>query len=106
MALTEIQSESELTIAIKTGVTLLDFNASWCSPCRLQKPILENIAERFKDKASVATINIDRYQNLAIEKGIQSIPTLLIYKNNTEILRFVGLQDESTLFNALYKIID
>jgi thioredoxin 1 len=106
MELIEIQYESELMQAIRTGVVLLDFNAPWCSPCLMQKQILKNIARRFKNRASILTINIDNHQNLASEKGIKSIPTILIFKNSSEVIRFVGLQDESTIFNALLKIVD
>jgi thioredoxin 1 len=106
MALITINSQTEFDTAIKNGAILIDFNAPWCAPCRLQEPILDKIAERFDGRVVVAVLNIDNYQNIAKELGIQSIPTLIIFKNTKEIQRFVGLQPEAALATALGKLQD
>ena len=102
----EITSKTEFDSTIQNGVTLVDFNAPWCGPCRSQEPILERIADQFDGRALVAAINIDNHQMIAMELGIQSIPTLIIFKNNKEIQRFIGLQPEATLTGALEKLLD
>ncbi len=102
----EITSKTEFDSTIQNGVTLVDFNAPWCGPCRSQEPILERIADQFDGRALVAAINIDNHQMIAMELGIQSIPTLIIFKNNKEIQRFIGLQPEATLTSALEKLLD
>jgi len=86
---------------IASGVTLVDFNAPWCAPCRSQEPIIEELASRYKEKATIAAMNIDDHQDLAIKLGIQSIPTLIVFKNNKEIQRFVGIQADKILAKAL-----
>lgn len=103
---TEIKSKTEFDNTIQNGVTLVDFNAPWCAPCRSQEPILERIADQFDGRAIIAGMNIDNHQNIAMELGIQSIPTLIIFKNKKEIQRFIGLQPETTLSGALEKLLD
>lgn len=86
---------------IANGVTLVDFNAPWCAPCRSQEPILEELAARYTKKATIAAMNIDDHPDLAVKLGIRSIPTLIIFKNSKEIQRLVGLQAETILAEAL-----
>lgn len=101
MEIKEMQSGDEFTNTIKDGVTLADFNAPWCAPCRTQEPILEKLADQFQEKASVAAMNVDQNQDVAMQLGIRSIPTLIIFKESKEIERFVGVQPEAVLSEAL-----
>lgn len=82
---------------IKQGVSLIDFNAPWCAPCRAQKPIINQLAEKYKGRVTVAELDIDENREEAMELGIASIPTLIIYRESIEVERFVGLQDAGTL---------
>jgi thioredoxin 1 len=86
---------------IAEGVTLVDFNAPWCAPCRAQEPIIEELAAKYKEKASVASMNIDKYSDIAVKLGIRSIPTIIVFKKSKEIQRFVGLQAEKILAEAI-----
>lgn len=106
MEIKEIESPGGFQKAIRDGVTLLDFNAPWCAPCRSQEPILEVVARNFKGKALVASVNVDRNQDVAARLGIMSIPTLVVFKDNKEIQRFVGLQPEVTLSEALDRLLE
>ncbi len=90
---------------IKSGVTLVDFNASWCGPCRMQKPVLEQLAEQRIGEVTFAEVNVDENQQSAIKLGVMSIPTLIIFKDGKEIERFVGLQPENTLSVAIEKAL-
>jgi len=101
MEIKEIQTGDEFTNAIKDGVTLTDFNAPWCAPCRTQEPILKKLADQFQEKALVAAMNVDQNQDVAMQLGIRSIPTLIIFKDSKEIERFVGVQPEAVLSEAL-----
>lgn len=101
----ELLSENGFKNEIEQGITLVDFNAPWCTPCRAQEPILIALAKQFEGKASVAAMNIDDNRETAANLGIQSIPTLIIFKNGTEIQRFVGLQSEDTLEDAIKKLL-
>ena len=101
----EITSIDEFEKAIKQGVTLVDFHAPWCAPCRSQEPIIDHLSNTFKGKVLIAAMDIDGQQALAENLGIQGIPTLILYKDKEEIQRFVGLQEEYTLIEALDKAL-
>jgi thioredoxin 1 len=101
----EIRSRDELEKVIMDGISLMDFSAPWCAPCRLQEPIIHQLAAQFEGKALFARMNIDQDRDVVMNLGIQSIPTLIIFKNSKEIQRFVGLQSESALSEALKKIL-
>lgn len=101
----EIRSREELEKAKTKGLTLVDFGTPWCTPCRLQKPILRQLAAQFQRKALIAVMNIDENRDLASNMGIQGIPTLILFRNGKEIQRFVGLQSESTLSEAVRKLL-
>jgi thioredoxin 1 len=105
MEVKQIRSVEGFEQAIRGGVALLDFNAPWCAPCRSQEPILETLAEHYEGKALVASMNVDENQDVAGRLGIMSIPTLVIFKESREIQRFVGLQPESILSEALNRVV-
>jgi thioredoxin 1 len=92
--------------SIARGITLVDFNAPWCRPCRQQEPIIQALEAEFAAEAHIRTVNIDDHQDVALHLGIQSIPTIIIYKDGQEISRFVGLQSTDTLVRALRSAID
>ena len=101
----EIKSGVELEKAKMSGLTLVDFGAPWCAPCCLQEPIIRQLAAQFKGKAYIAAVNVDESSDVASNLGIRSIPTLILFRNGKEIQRFVGLQSEATLSEALKKLI-
>jgi thioredoxin 1 len=105
MEVKQIRSTEGFQKAIEDGVTLMDFNAPWCAPCRSQEPILKILAQNFEGKAMVASMNVDENRDIATRLGIMSIPTLVIFKNSKEIQRFVGLQPETTLSEALNSLV-
>jgi len=102
----EILSQQDFDKIIGKGVTLLDFNAPWCAPCRAQEPILEKLAAEYKGKASIAAMNIDKNNEIAGKLGIQSIPTLIVFKNGKEIQRLVGLQSKDILADILDNLLN
>ena len=106
MALNTLQSKEEYEKAIESGLTLMDFNAPWCAPCRTQEPILERLSIQYEGKATISAMNVDENQDIAASLGIQSIPTMIIFKNNKEIQRFVGVQSEDTLSDAIAGLLD
>ena len=94
MGIKEIESLEKFETAIAEGVSLMDFNAPWCGPCRSQEPILEAISDQLSGKASVSAINVDENRDIAAKFGIQSIPTLIVFKDSKEMQRFVGLHEK------------
>ena len=98
-------NENEFESAIRNGVVLVDFNATWCAPCRVQEPIIRQLAIKFEDQARVTSLNIDTNRETALKLCIHSIPTLVLFKNGKEIQRFIGLQSEKSLSQAIENVL-
>lgn len=94
-------TDSTFDAAISTGVSLVDFWATWCPPCRMQGPIIEKLAETLDGKAMVAKVDVDQNNETAGKFEVSSIPTLIIFKNGKEVKRFVGVQQETALADAV-----
>ncbi|MCD4719254.1 MAG: thioredoxin [Desulfobacula sp.] len=90
---------------LKNGVTLVDFNANWCAPCKAQEPVIKKLIKTYQNRASIIEINIDDHRTLATQYMVQSIPTLILFKDGKEIKRFVGLQSETTIAKSLDDVI-
>lgn len=103
--MTGVLSEKGFADLVQSGVTVVDFNAPWCAPCRAQEPILRRIAGRFAGRAVVVSLEVDDHSDIARDLGIHSIPTLVIFKNGKEIQRFVGLRSESVISTALQGVL-
>lgn len=83
--------------------TLVDFFATWCGPCRMQGPILEEVKNRVGDKANIIKIDIDKNQQLAAHYRVQSVPTLIMFKNGEAVWRTVGVQQADLLESKIYE---
>jgi len=78
--------------AIESGkVVVIDFWATWCGPCVKLGPVVEELAEKYADKAMIGKINIDEESDIVAECGIRSVPTVLFFKNGELVDRSVGL---------------
>jgi len=84
---------------VAKGVTLVDFHADWCGPCRMLSPVLDQIAADMKGKAAVGKVDIDAEQKIAAEFQISSVPTLILFKNGKEVNRLVGLRNAEAVKN-------
>jgi thioredoxin 1 len=80
---------------VKEGVSLVDFWAPWCGPCRMIAPVIEELANDFEGKANICKINTDEEQDLAVKFGIRSIPTVLIMKDGEIVDTLVGANSKT-----------
>jgi thioredoxin 1 len=80
---------------------LMDFYADWCGPCRMQTPIFEELEKEFKDKAEFRKVNVDKEGDLATEKGIFVVPTLILEKDGKELKKWMGVTSKDELTNAI-----
>jgi thioredoxin 1 len=97
----KILTDSNFSSIIKSGVSLVDFWAAWCGPCRVQGPIVDEIADEIGDKAKICKLDIDQHKKIAGQLGIQSIPTILIFKDGKMVQKFVGVKSKSALIKAI-----
>ncbi len=86
---------------IKSGITLVDFWAPWCVPCKIQGPIISELADKYHEKAKIAKLNIDEHKKTAAELGIRSIPTIIIFKDGKPAKKLVGAKQLNALIKAL-----
>jgi len=89
----------------RKGVVLVDFSADWSVPCNTQLPAISLISKLFNQKASVEIIDVDDQRKLATSLQITSIPTMILFKDGIEVMRFVGLQKPDVLSQALENMI-
>ena len=90
----------EEVISKLSKVILVDFYATWCGPCQMLSPVLEKIASSRAD-FDIAKVNIDELRDLAIDYGIEVVPTLLIFKDGNVVDRIEGLVDEEEIINKM-----
>lgn len=84
-----------------SGITLVDFHATWCGPCKMITPIVEQLAGMVKGKAKIGKLDIDQASEVTTELQITSVPTLILFKDGKEVKRVVGVKDLEYLLNLV-----
>lgn len=84
---------------------LVDFWASWCGPCKMIAPVIEELAEDYKGRVKVCKLNVDENGKTAQDYGVMSIPTMIIYKNGEEVQRLVGYMPKANIAKVLEQAI-
>lgn len=97
-----ITSENfDRTVMQSEKTVLIDFWAGWCGPCRMLAPIIDEIAEEYADTVTVGKINVDEQPQLAATFGVESIPTLIAFKNGVPLGALVGLQTKESVIDLI-----
>jgi len=97
-------TETNFQHQTKNKVILIDFWASWCAPCRMMAPVLNDVADNLTGNLHVGKVNIEQYQSLAQKYKVRSIPTLILLKNGTEVNRFVGIKNKEYLIQQINSV--
>ena len=102
MSVKHFTNSAEFDSAIQTApVAMVDFWATWCGPCKMLAPVIEDIGAKYDGKAVVAKVDVDENQALAAKYGVMSIPTVIFFKDGKEIGRKVGVQPASAYTQTL-----
>lgn len=97
-------NDNNFAALVKNGVTLVDFWAAWCMPCKMMAPILNEVADEIGSTAKVAKLDVDANRSSSAKYGVRSIPTLILFKNGKEINRFVGVKTKDFLVKEINKV--
>jgi thioredoxin 1 len=86
---------------IKKGVILVDFWASWCAPCKMMAPVLNEVSAALTDNKSVGKVNVEIARTVASQYNIRSIPTMILFRDGKEVNRFVGIKSKEFLLKEM-----
>jgi thioredoxin len=98
---TIVNTQSFKELAAQDGLLVVDFFATWCGPCKKLSPILDEVAEEFAGKANIVKVDIDESEDLAVEFGIRSVPTVLFLKGGQVVDKFVGAVPKSEIVSKV-----
>lgn len=89
-----LEKEEDFKDIIQNGKVVVDFFATWCGPCKMQAPVLEEV-EKEHEEITFLKVDVDEFMDIAQEYGIMSIPTIKLFENGTEVRTNVGFMDKS-----------
>tara|TARA_R110002074_G_scaffold194614_1_gene360693 strand:- start:1014 stop:1331 length:318 start_codon:yes stop_codon:yes gene_type:complete len=95
----QVLTESNFKNTVSKGITVVDFYADWCGPCKMLTPILEKVSE--KVEAKICKVNVDESQELAQQFGVRGIPFLVVMKDGKMVEQSVGFKDETTILEMI-----
>lgn len=102
IAVTEKEFEKRVLEADQP--VLVDFWAEWCAPCRALGPVVDSLAAEFGDRVTVAKIDVDSNQSIAMRYGIRSIPTVMLFDKGQVVETFIGVKPKADYASALEKV--
>ncbi|HAN09147.1 MAG TPA: thioredoxin [Clostridiales bacterium] len=100
----KVLDSSNFDSAIDKGVTIVDFYADWCGPCKMMGPVMENISDEVEN-VSVCKVNVDKANDIAARYNVMSIPTFIIFKDGNQVETFKGAMPKEMITNKLNKFI-
>ena len=107
MTVKHIQSNDVEAAASATDkLSLIDFSAAWCAPCKMLDPVLEKVSGDLDDKVSFYHLDVDESPEASSKFGIRGVPTMIVFHNGQEIDRMVGFRDRNALQSQLENLAD
>ena len=102
---TKVLTNETFMSEIANGVTLVDFYADWCMPCKMLSPTIAAIANEFEGKIKVGKLNIDDAQTIAAKYGVMSIPTVIVFKDGVAVEKKVGLSTKGVYESMIHAAV-
>ena len=102
----QIASNANFASLVAEGVAMVDFWATWCGPCRVLGPTVDDIAKEYEGKVTVVKCNVDDCEDIAVEYGIRNIPTRIFFKDGQPVDRLVGAVPKSEITGKLDSILN
>ena len=99
-------AEFEQTVLQSNKPVLVDFWAPWCRPCQMLTPVLNELAEEYGDKLTIAKVDIDQYPAIASKYSVMTIPNMFIFKDGKPVSNIVGFKPKSQLKQSLDEVLD
>ncbi|MBK9213559.1 MAG: thioredoxin [Saprospiraceae bacterium] len=96
---------NEKALQKDSGVSVVDFWAEWCGPCRMITPIIEELAHEYAGKATIGKLNVDHHPDVSMKYGVRSIPTILFIKNGELVDKVVGAVSKKVLSDKIDAIL-
>lgn len=94
-------TESNFKKELNNKIVLVDFWASWCVPCRMMVPVLNDVSKELKGNKYIGKINIEEFQSIAQKYKVRNIPTFILFKNGVEVNRYVGAKTKDFLIKQI-----
>jgi thioredoxin 1 len=100
-----IVNQEKFNNIINNGIVVVDFFADWCGPCKMMSPIIDELADEVKAKATIVKVNVENEAGLAGQYGVSSIPTIIYFKNGKEVERAIGVQSKQSIENKINSLV-
>lgn len=100
----KIIHKDEFASTIANGTVLVDFFATWCGPCKMLSPVLEEVANELGDAVTIVKVDVDEDGELAAQYGIMSVPTMMIFKDGQAVRQIQGFQPKPQIIAALQAV--
>ena len=101
----EIADKAQFDNLVAEGVTFVDFWSPWCGPCRMLAPVVDELAAEYEGKAKICKVNTDEVQDLAVEFGVRSIPTMLFFKDGQVKETLIGAQSKVAISDKINSLL-
>ncbi|MFO8183599.1 MAG: thioredoxin [Candidatus Aegiribacteria sp.] len=107
MAVKHIKGSEIASLTAKEDkISLVDFSATWCGPCKMLDPVLDKVSEDLDDRVYFYHIDVDESPEVSSEFGIRGVPTMIVFHSGQEIERMVGFRDRNALQRQLESLAD